>query len=301
MDISYIREFVILAETQSFSETADRLFLSQSTISKHIKKIEDELGVELFVRSSRTVRLTMEGERFLKTACQVAGLMESYLIDLQNAQSNTLFAASVPMTPTQQITRLLVAFMKKYPEFKVSVTKGQRSENINRLVQGQSSISFSYNDDQIPDSVDRLPFFEDELCVVVPADHPLAKRDNVSIEHLRDEDLVLPETDSAFYYLCMQLCRESGFIPNVKIQLNKALSTSEVIAAGLCIALFPRSNVSGLFPTSAFKVLDLKPPVPIMTYILYQKDVPRTSVAGKFIEFAKETMANTNVADNTNA
>lgn len=301
MDISYIREFVILSETQSFSETADRLFLSQSTISKHIKKIEDELGIELFVRSSRAVRLTVEGEHFLKTARQITGLMESYIIDLQNTKSNTLFAASVPMTPTQQITRLLVAFMKKYPEFKVSVTKGQRSENINRLVQGQSSISFSYNDDHIPDFVDRLPFYEDELCVVVPSDHPLAKRDNVSIEHLRDEDLVLPETDSAFYFLCMKLCREAGFVPNVKIQLNKAISTSEVIAAGLCIALFPRSNVNGLSPSCSCKVLGLDPPVPIMTYILYPKDVPRTSVTGKFIEFAKETMANTNLTDNTKA
>ena len=287
MDINYIREFVILSETQSFSETADRLFLSQSTISKHIKKIEDELGIELFVRSSRTVRLTMEGERFLKTARQVTGLMDSYITDLQNTRSNTLFVASIPMTPTQQITRLLVAFMKKYPKYKISVNKGRRSENMDRLVRGQSSVSFSYNDDIIPDTVDRLPFFEDELCVVAPADHPLAMRDSVSIEHLRDEDLILPETDSAFYYLCMQLCREAGFVPNVKIQLHKTLSASEVIASGLCIALFPRSIASGISSPDA-KILKITPAVPIVTHILYPKDVPRSSVTGKFIEFAKE-------------
>ena len=290
MDISYIREFVILAETQSFSETADRLFLSQSTISKHIKKIEDELGTELFVRSSRTVRLTMEGERFLKTARQITGLMDSYVTDLQNTRSNTLFVASIPMTPTQHITRLLVAFMKKHPEFKISINKGYRSENMDRLVRGLSSVSFSYNDEAIPDSVAKLPFFEDELCVAVPADHPLAKRDSVSIEHLRDEDLVLPETDSAFYYLCTQLCSEAGFVPNVKIQLHKTLSASEVIGSGLCIGLFPRSSVEGFSPSCSFKVLSLNPRVPIVTHILYPKDVLRTSITGKFIEFAKEAI-----------
>lgn len=291
MELSYIREFVTLAETQSFSETADRLFLSQSTISKHIKKIEDELNVELFVRSSRSVHLTLEGERFLQTARQITGIMDDYMTDLQNTRSNTLFVASVPMTPTEQITQLLVAFMKKYPEYKVSVTKGQRSENIDRLARGQSNISFSYNDVQVPDNMDQIPFFTDELCVVVPSDHPLAARDAIYVEHLRDEDLLLPETDSAFYNLCIQLCRQAGFVPNVKVQLHKAFSSAVVISSGLCIAMFPRSLVSGFSPSTAFKVLSLTPPVHIMTYILCPKNPPRSSVTGKFIKFAKEMMA----------
>ena len=85
MEINYLRELVVLAQMGNFLEAADALYIAQSTLSKHIKKIESELGVPLFDRTTRKVSISKYGQLFLPYAKQIAEIQDQYTIALQNS------------------------------------------------------------------------------------------------------------------------------------------------------------------------------------------------------------------------
>lgn len=116
MEIGYIKEFVVLAETGSFLEAADRLFISQSSLSKHIKNIERELGAPLFNRTTRKVELSEFGQMFLPYANQIVRVQNEYTTAFFNKLESTrvtVTIGSIPPLAPYNITDVLARFKKK--------------------------------------------------------------------------------------------------------------------------------------------------------------------------------------------
>lgn len=126
MDINHLKEFTVLAETKNYWEAAYRLFLNQSTLSKHIKSMESELGVPLFTRTTRKVELTDFGEALLPYARAVTRLHFEYsakLMQMQNHQKGLISIGSLPAMAQYHITDLLLDFQRDYPESKIKITE----------------------------------------------------------------------------------------------------------------------------------------------------------------------------------
>ena len=131
MDLNYIREFVVLANTCNYMEAAEQLFISQSALSRHIKNLEEELGVSLFDRSTRSVTLNAFGMLFLPYARQMAALHHEYATALGNAlnaEHGNIRIGSIPMMSHYGITDVMVRFRKENPRFTLDVIEGDSNQ-----------------------------------------------------------------------------------------------------------------------------------------------------------------------------
>lgn len=124
MDISYFREFVILAETRNYWAASERLFIGQSSLSKHIKTLENYLGAPLFHRTSRKVGLTEFGQLMLPYAQSVSQLKyeyESAAFTYLHRENEPLVIATIPVIAHYNITDILIQFQRNHPTIQVDV------------------------------------------------------------------------------------------------------------------------------------------------------------------------------------
>ena len=130
MEINYLKEFVVLAQTGNFMEAAEMLYVSQSTLSKHIKSIEVELGVSLFDRTTRKVTISKYGQLLLPYAQQIAELQEMYISALRTSLENeqeTLTLGRHPRAGAVQYHRYPGQFQEKPPPIDTQRTAGRFS------------------------------------------------------------------------------------------------------------------------------------------------------------------------------
>jgi LysR family transcriptional activator of glutamate synthase operon len=176
MEIDYWREFVVLAETGNFLEAADTLYIAQSTLSKHIKKIESELGVPLFDRTTRQVRISKYGQLLLPYAQQIAEIQDQYTTALQNSLAvdrERLTLGSIPALAQYKITDLVVDYKQAYPQSTLDVVQAGSEELREMLRQQKCELAFIRDtDEQIDDDLVRIPYAVDTMVAVLPATHP---------------------------------------------------------------------------------------------------------------------------------
>ena len=131
MEIEYICEFVVLAETCNYMEAADRLFVSQSALSRHIKALEEELKVQLFDRSTRKVSLSPFGSLFLPYARQIASTRYAYeaaIAGALKAEHGNIRLGTIPVMSQYGITDLIMRFRQENPGFSMDIIEGDTLE-----------------------------------------------------------------------------------------------------------------------------------------------------------------------------
>jgi DNA-binding transcriptional LysR family regulator len=199
LDLAQVRAFVAVATELHFARAAARLFLSQQGLSKRIGRLEETLGVALFVRGPGRVALTDAGQRFLPHARR---LLE---------EADAAFAASRPPSASplrvdvcghvHQPMRLVQDTLEESQDLRVDLSMHRNAaRSIAALERGDIDVAFSnvdHLDQPVPAAIDhRLVSFE-RISVVAPADHPLGARRTLTAEELRDYPLWLPLRDSA--------------------------------------------------------------------------------------------------------
>jgi len=143
MEISYLKEFVVLVETGNFMEAANILYSSQSTLSKHIKAIELELGVSLFDRTTRKVRISKFGQLLLPYARQITELQDKYTVILKSSletEHETLTLGSIYGLAQYKITDVLVNFKKSHPQSTLNVMQASSKDLTQMLRQKNVSL-----------------------------------------------------------------------------------------------------------------------------------------------------------------
>lgn len=299
MDISYFKEFVILAETQNFWAAADRLFMGQSTLSKHIKSLETQLGAPLFDRTSRKVTLTEFGARMLPYAQSIAKLQYEYEADAFNylhEGNETLEIGSIPAMAQYDITNLLVDFQTAYPGIRIRTQEADTMVLREWLLERKCEIAFLRDSVAYlahdPDKESRLvkvPFCQDNLVAVLPKGHPLAGMPSIELAQLQEESFSLLSKDTMPYTLCMRVCRDAGFVPKVVFNSHNLENVLDMVTQGSCVALlfsehvnYPIDSVLSIAPP--FAVVPIVPVIQTTLYLTYLKDAPLSPAAEHFID-----------------
>jgi len=250
MELRHFRYFVAVAEELHFTRAAQRLNIGQPPLSLQIKAIERELGVTLLKRTRRKVELTSAGELFLKEA-RLALLQASRAVDTvvraAKGEIGTLrlsFITSAPLVDT--FTGAIRAFRQANPNVHLEL-KCRSSETImDETMLNTIDVGFTRPAIQWvpPAAIRAVPIFEDDLMVVLPADHPLNRTDGpIPIGALRDEKFVLRPRGSGtgFYEQVFTMCTDAGFVPTIVQEAVEAATTLGLVASGLGITIAPRA------------------------------------------------------------
>lgn len=294
MDIEYIREFVVLAETRNFNETAERLFTTQGTISKHLKQMETELGTTLFTRTSRRVQLNSAGEIFLSYARKILELQYQYTTELENhlgSGETTLTIGSLPVMAQYGITDIIARFNQENRKIHLKVLEAEAAELIPLIREGRCELAFtreapgSAEVDSEPDrAFVRIPYCTDRLAALVPAAHRLAGNTALALEALSQEPLLFLKEKTFLYEMCRTACEKAGFSPNVVFSSHRIENLADLVERGMGLALLMEQQFSGL-DEEKFAVVPIEPEVTSQISLIYLKNRQLSFAAQHFLRY----------------
>lgn len=303
MDISYFREFAVLAETGSYWAAAERLFLGQSSLSKHIQALERHLGAPLFDRTSRKVQLTPFGQRMLPYARQISQLQHEYqtaAYHYLHLGLDVLRIASIPAMAQYHITDTLLSFQSEYPSVQIQTMEEDTLVIREALLRQECDLAF-FRDSPLylehdPDKELQLakhPFCQDPLVAVLPSHHPLAGADHLELSRLAGEKFALIRQDSMPYKLCIRACQGAGFSPRVVFSSHHIDGLLDMVAKGNCVSLLFSGHVASSMGSAAapFSVVPILPEIRTTIYLAYLRNRPLSPAAACFLEHCIHTKA----------
>ena len=241
MLLAHLESFVEVARHGNVSRAAAALFVTQPAITARLKSLERELGVELFVRSHRGMKLTDAGRAFLPYAERSIATIDEGRAVMSNLREGTigsLVIGAAPAVSTYVLPGILRAFRTTHPNVRLGVRTGHTEEVLEMVLRGEAHIGIG-RPVRHPD-VELIPLFEDEMLLVVAARHPFAARGKVSMAELAGERLVLFDRTSSYHELTSSLFRQAGVVPASTLELDNVEAAKKMVQQGLGVALLPR-------------------------------------------------------------
>lgn len=285
MDILYLKEFAVLAEVGNYLKAADALFISQSSLSKHIQALEKELDVPLFDRSTRRVRLTAFGQTFLPFARKIVNLHYQAEVALMNQKSDKLqklSLGSIPSLTPYGITDQIVRFQAENRSVAVQLYEDESERLLQGLRRNQYDLVFIRDRNEPSEEFAKIPFAEDRLCAVLPKGHPLAKRARLSLQELQAENFLFLSPDTLLYQLCIDACNACGFAPRVVYSGRRSETILDLVAKGMGVALLMRRPID-CARRDDIAAVDIEPAVTTSIQIYYKKDAVLSLAAKHFV------------------
>jgi DNA-binding transcriptional LysR family regulator len=218
MTIEQLQFFLMIKDLKNFTDAANELYISQSTLSKQIKALENELGLQLFERTTRKIRITPGGEVFSQYAQRVITEYHEIMLKIKQYQqeSSIINIASIPELETYNLIEIINGFAKENPNILIEIEEGDRQNALNELRKGMIDIAIvrNYFIDKV--EFNTVPIFRDELVLLVPNTHPLAERGKISLAEVSRETFVFLPRNTGIYTFCIEECKKAGFYPHTK-------------------------------------------------------------------------------------
>lgn len=290
MDIRVLAEFVSLVETRSFQETAAQMSVSQSTLSKHIQKLEDELGTILFIRSQQGVKLSVSGDVYYPYAKQILQLQNEAAASLEkrnNEEKNVLSIVFDPLYGQYGLIDTLAEFADIHPNYELQLIES--SNAVEYIREHRCAIAFvDESEASMCNLFNKLVYMTDNLAVVVREDHPLAAQKSVALTDLMGEKFIihsaysdkLPDETRKF----KELCAAANFVPNIAVESKMTSTMIHHVRAGRGIAVLNRMRIQ--HDLTGIRVIDIYPRVNSNIYMLYPKKLA-SPCAREFLSYMK--------------
>ena len=194
MMLRQIQHFQTIVQENSFTEAAELCHISQSGISQSMKALEDELGVQLFIRKNRSFHLTPAGEHFYKKSLVITADLERLCqetVRINRKDAAELHVGVLSTYSGDEFNRAIVAFAEKYPAVEMNVVSGNHEDLYDALRFGKADLVLNDQRRAFSDEYENLILTETVCYVEVASHNPIAKRDSISIEELKNTPCIL--------------------------------------------------------------------------------------------------------------
>jgi len=245
MELRHLRYFVAVAEELHFTRAALRLNMAQPPLSQQIRALEEELGVQLFVRTRRSVALTDAGHALLERSREMLATAQALPQQLQRVARGEVgllrigFSSTLPLT---KVLRDVVAdHRRSHPDVALNLREMHSQLQFDSLRRGELDVGLVRYNERAPEGIRLRLLRRDPLRLVVPAGHRFAPRKSVSIADCRDEAFIgFPgDAGTGTGPLLKRLAAQAGFEPRIAQEAREATTQIGLVAAGLGIAVLP--------------------------------------------------------------
>lgn len=245
MELRHLRTIVAVAQHHSLTKAADQLYLSQSAVSQQIRRLERELGVEVFRRTSRSVELTAEGGVILAYAQRVLAEvdgMHSELEEITGLLAGNLRIGGVYPTGPYDLFGMLADFRAAHPGVAIHMVEDTQDDLLVALRADELDCAFTaLNPDALGNEFAATLIWEDEFVVALPVDHRLCAQPCVTFEELAKEDLIAYRENSALRRRLERTMGELGLEPRNAFICTEMAAVRGLASKGLGVAVIPRS------------------------------------------------------------
>lgn len=274
MELRQLRYFVTVAEHLHYGNAAKALHMAQPPLSQQIRRLEADLGVELFVRTSRRVALTEHGEQLLQPARRVlaeADEMRELAGDLRSGSGGRLRIGFVGSVLNWGLAPRLKAFRERNPRVEVTATQMPVIDQVEALTDNRIDVGFTLAQVTYEHLAVQVVSVE-PLMVVLPADHPRAMEESVRLADLSNETFVTwrapfgPHLDD----FITRACTEAGFSPTMAYQGPQIHAVIHMVAAGFGVSLVARCDRAVEAPGVVFRNLMEPAPTTVLSAVSHR-------------------------------
>ncbi|MDR0576386.1 MAG: LysR family transcriptional regulator [Candidatus Accumulibacter sp.] len=273
MDVRRLKYFIATAEERSISRAAERLYITQPPLTRHIQSLEEELGVLLFNRTSWGVELTQAGMALLKHAHNISAHIDLATEQVRRVAAGQAGRIDIGVFGSAMISvipRLLRAFSSTHPDVKIVLHNMPKERQINALHQGRILALFDRYLPEFP-NVRTERVCREAIWVALHRDNPLAGRQSVSLDDLRGEPMI-DEQDPSVSIACRELFRRHDFELLVVQRAVDLVAAAIMVSGGFGSTLLPESVLDLKLPNVVFRPLAVDIDCAIDCHFAYRKD-----------------------------
>jgi DNA-binding transcriptional LysR family regulator len=264
-DVRRLRTFTLVLDLGSISAAATVLGYTQSAVSQQLAALEREVGATLVDRARRPFRATPAGAALRPHADRVLAAVagaDAAVGDLRAGTRGRLRLAAFPSALAGFVATAVRELRRTETELVVQVLQLETHEAVEALRRGRADLAVVHHMPGLPapemDGLRRHPLLTDELCVVLPERHRLARRDRVAVSDLEGEPLLAPRRDTPagrFRSVVEHLCADAGFAPRIAYEVDDLVAAQAFAAAGIAVVLMHRLTVLTPLPGVAIRPL----------------------------------------------
>jgi DNA-binding transcriptional LysR family regulator len=295
MEFSQLEAFLEAANRGSFRRAADALYLSQPSVSARVQTLESEVGVALFHRTARGVRLTDMGRTFLPFAQRSMETLRrgrEVLESVRQTSAGILNMATARVIGTYVLPETLQKFQQLYPDANLHIKVGGSSDVLQMVVDEEVQLGLA-RFMQHPD-VDALHLYDEEAVLVVHPGHSFTKTRVAAMSQVAQEPLIVydpGDPGSSYFQFINRVCRDAGVTAKVEMNLDSVEAAKNMVRLGLGVSFLPRSAVRREVEFGSLTLIDLAevPPVLLPTYLLLRRGQEIGPTARSFLKLLQET------------
>ncbi|MFD1776302.1 LysR family transcriptional regulator [Paenibacillus rhizophilus] len=288
MELRQLQYFLKVAQKEHVTRAAEELHVAQSAVSRQIRLLEQELGVDLFMQKGRNLQLTPVGQLFCKRVESILKDLDRSVaeihefLDPERGEIRIGFPHSMG---THLIPAIVAEFRQHYPHVKFRFKQGTYPSLIKDVLSGEVDLAFI---SPCPDSDDQLTgdvVMTEELFAILPQNHPLAEEKVIRLEQLKEEQFVLFSPGYSLRPIVWQACLKAGFTPQLAFEGGETDTIRGLVAAGMGVSLLPEM---ALFQTSSLQPAQVKVVEPAVTRtigLIHRSDGKLPLVARSFRAF----------------
>jgi DNA-binding transcriptional LysR family regulator len=244
MDLATLNAFIAIAELGSFSEAAERLFLTQPAVSKRIASLEQQLNVRLFDRLGREVSLTVAGRALLPRAYQILNVLDDTrraLTNLNGEISGRLTLATSHHIGLHRLPPLLRAFTRAHPQVALDIQFLDSEVAYEEVLHGRAELAVITLAPETREPVHAVAVWDDPLDFVAAPEHPLARNGAVSLADVAHHPAVFPGGNTFTHHIVRRLFEAQGLTPNIAMSTNYLETIKMMVSIGLAWSVLPRT------------------------------------------------------------
>lgn len=259
MDISSLRTFLTLAQTGSFSKAAETLFITQPAVSKRIATLEDSLGVKLFDRIGKQVKLTEAGEALLPGSRRIVAEMDESQRIVSNLQSHTRGKLSMATSHHVGLHRLpdvLKKYTRAYPDVELDIRFLDSEQAVPQILHGEIEFAIVTLADKPQAQLRHIELWSDPMHCVVAKQHALAKQKRVTHKQLLQQAAILQTAGTHTRHL-VDAALDYQLPENILLETNYLETIKVMVQAGLGWSMLPDSMIDSTLVTLNVKQLEI--------------------------------------------
>lgn len=288
IELRHFQYFVVLAETLHFGRAAERLHISQPPLSRQIALMEAELGVLLFERTRRSVRLTRAGARLYDDAVEILNSVDRArrnVVAASRGEDGAITVGFMMSSAYNILPTLTRTYAAAFPRVDMKLAETLPNLLAEAVRSGRTDVGLMYRPEDLT-GLETATVYREELVAVLPRHHPLADVDLLDTADLAEESFVsIPrEIAPLVYDLIVNHCRQAGFSPHIRLEANLQQTIINLVAEGLGVALVPVSMSATSSGGAVFKSLRHAPVAEVA--LLWGRD-NRNPCVQTFVENAR--------------
>jgi LysR family transcriptional regulator, transcription activator of glutamate synthase operon len=289
INVDLLRTFVQVAKVEHLGRAAEALQADQSTVSRKIARLESEVGVPLFERIGRTIRLTQAGHRLVGRAERLLDDLRDAIAEAEgtlSAESGRVSVGFLHTVGARWLPERLARFLETHPAVRFSLEEGTATEVIRGVLGGDFDLGILGPPPSGVDELDIHPLFREQVAVVVPASHRLAGETSCALEDVAGEPLILPRSRSGLRKIIDSAFAARGLSVHVAYEGDDFSIVQGLVEAGLGTTLMPIPLPA---PSTRVAVIPLRdPPIARTMALCWDR---RRSLPGAANLFARQLLA----------